>query len=299
MTEQTNAPKVLDSANLEVLLDADKLKKVRGSLGGDRVALENKPAGTDAEGKEIPAVSAFEQMEAIVVKAMKETDEFYGLPVVLGGNLEEAARIVIATVGQRDRDSKKNGIKAVVVLAQPTVEEFLASESEAAQAFVAKLIEREATDVAFSGIRAAESLSELETVMAGLPLTVDDIVSTNRAGGSIGDSIFNDHWKDFRAGVIATKYPKIAKALPQKPEFIKALRSSSYAKENPATAGLEEKGYIKRIGELFVMAVQALDPDSDTAIVEGWIKERDTLKLDYGVKAVSTEGLEDIVLSLD
>jgi len=276
------------NGNLVILMDADKVKQIRSKLG-DRTTFETEGEST-----------AYQQAEAHLEKAAGETSGFHGLQVFTGKDIESANRLVVATVGVRDKEAKRNGYKAIVVFAQPTIQDFLTDESEAAIAFVNKLIEREATDVAFSGIRTAETIDDMQTVMTGLPVTVADIVSVERAGGGLGDSIFGEYWADFRKAVLREKYKKLDEALPQKPEFIKALRSSSYAKANPATAELEARGYIKGIGELFVKAVEAIaaqnGEEADTDTVKGWIAGRDSLNIDYTVKAVTVE--DDIVLEL-
>lgn len=272
------------ATTLSVLLDADKVKAIRSKLG-DRTSFETNESG-----------SAFEQAVAHIDKAAAETSNFHDVPAFMGQGLETAHRIVVATVGVRDKESKKNGYKAIVIFSQPTIADFLADESEEAKAFVAKLVEREATDVAFSGIRTADTDDELKTVMTGLPISIADIVTVSRASGGVGDSIFGDYWADFRKGVLAAKYPGINAALPQKPEFIKALRSASYAKANPETAVLEGKDYIKKIGEMFVAAVQKIAPDEDTTLVQEWINGRDTLNLDYNVKVIKADELEVLEL---
>jgi hypothetical protein len=262
------------------LIDADKVKMIRKELG-DRTAFETTETQT-----------AYEQAEKHVSDAAAKTDSFHGLPIFTGKDIETATRLVVATVGVRDKDAKRNGYKAIVIFQQSSVADFLADSSEEAQAFVAKLIEREATDVAFSGIRGAESDIEMQTIMAGLPISIADIVTVSRATSGAGNSIFDTDWADFRKGVLAEKYARINAALPQKPEFIKALRSASYARSNPATSGLEAKDYIRKIGELFVTAVEAISPTTDTSVVKEWIAGREELNLDFSVKVVDMDDLE-------
>lgn len=276
------------NGNLSILMDADKVKQIRSKLG-DRTTFETEGEST-----------AYAQAEAHLTKASGETSNFHGLAIFTGKDIESANRLVVATVGIRDKEAKRNGYKAIVVFTQPSIQDFLTNTSDEAIAFVNKLIEREATDVAFAGIRTAETMDDMQTVMTGLPITVEDIVTVSRSSGGLGDSIFGDFWADFRKGVLKTKYAKLDEALPQKPEFIKALRSSSYAKANPATAELESRGYIKGIGELFVKAVEKIAEQAgeevDTDTVKGWIANRDTLNIDYSVKAVTVE--DNLVLEL-
>lgn len=293
-TENKNAP-------LSILMDADKVKLIRSKLG-DRTTFETTEVTTKAEDgtESTVTLTAYEQVEDHLTKVSGETSSFFGLSVFTGKDFEKASRLVVATVGVRDKEAKRNGYKAIVIFEQPTIQDFLTDTSDEAIAFVNKLVEREATDVAFSGIRTAETYDDMLTVMTGLPTTVQDIVTISRASGGAGDSIFGEFWADFRKGVLKTKYAKLDEALPQKPEYIKALRSASYAKANPATAELEARGYIKAIGELFIKAVEQIAAQAgeevDTDTVKGWIRGRDELNIDYTVKSVTVE--DNLVLEL-
>lgn len=279
------------NGTLGALLDTDKVKAIRAALGGDRVAFESTPDS-----------SAYDQAAEFLAKVAEKTSNFHGLPLFLGKSLESAGRIMLATVGVRDKGDKakgiaaRNGYKAIVAFEQPSVATFLADSSKEAIDFVAKLIEREATDVAFSGIRNASTEAELRTVMEGLPTDVASIVTTSRAS-SIGEGIFDKHWADFRKGVIAVKWPNINKALPQKPDFIKALRSKSWAEANPVTAPLEERDYFAKITGLFIQACEGIDDDSigaDIDLVKEWLANRESLNLDFTVKTVDAEDLETL-----
>lgn len=287
--ETVNAAPAASGA-LFVLLDADKVKAIRSNLG-DRTAFESDETST-----------AFAKAEAHLSAAAAKTDSFYGLTVSAGNNLESASRIVIATVGVRDKgDASKsiparNGYKAIVIMRQPSVAEFLADESEAARSFVSKLVEREATDVAFSGIRAADSIEELETVMGGLPDTVAGIVENSRQGAA-GSTSFDTMWSDFRAGFLKPKYPKLNSALPQKPEIIKAIKSKAYALANPETRPIEENGYFEKIvGAMIKMAAgwknEAGEPDPlDTSDMQAWLNERESVNIEFKVASVTKDDL--------
>lgn len=279
-----------DSNSFTVVLDADKAKAIRSNLG-DRTYFES-------DEKESALAKAEKHLEAAAAK----TDSFYGLNIAIGEGLESASRILVSTVGVRDKGDPsksipaRNGYKAIVVMQQPSVADFLASDSEAARAFVAKLIEREATDVQFAGIRAAETVSDLQTVMAGLQIDVESIVENSRTSGA-GDSSFDTMWADFRKGVIKVKFPQVDKLLPSKPEVLKAIKSSAYASANPATKPLEAAGFFAKIGAALVKAGEVWKDDSgvvsplDTSDIAGWLAERDQTVIDFKIPDVKAEDL--------
>lgn len=279
------------------LLDADKVKAIRSTLG-DRTYFESDEKS-----------SAYEKAAAHLESAAGKTEQFYGLAIATGNDIESAKRLVIATVGVRDKGDStakppipaRNGYKAIVIFAQPSKDEFLADESEAARNFVTKLIEREATDVAFSGIRTADSISELETVMGGLPTTVAGIVENARTGSGAGATSFDIMWQDFRRGFIKVKYPALDAALPQKPEVMRAMKSKAYALANPATRPIEENGLFVKLMDVMITAAKGWKNEAgeiepvDTADMESWKAERDTVEIEFKtvtVKASDLAGLD-------
>lgn len=283
------------SGALVPLLDVDKVKSIRSKLG-DRNTFDSDENAT-----------AFEKANKHLESAASATNAFHGLHIAVGPGLEEAPRIVVATVGVRDKGDAKagiparNGYKAIVVMSQPPVTAFLADESEAAKNFVAKLIEREATDVAFSGIRTADSVEELTTVMAGLPDTVAGIVENARVGTGAGQSSFDVMWADFRKGFIKVKYPQLDAVLPQKPIIIAAMKSKSYALANPATKAIEEAGLFVKIANAMRKAAESFKNEEgeveplDTTDIGAWIDNRDSVVIDYKVpevKAADLAGLD-------
>lgn len=283
------------SGALVPLLDVDKVKAIRSKLG-DRNTFDSDETAT-----------AFEKASKHLESAAAATNNFHGLHIALGPKLEDAARIVVATVGVRDKGDAKagiparNGYKAIVILNQPPVTAFLADESEAAKNFVAKLIEREATDVAFSGIRTADSIEELSTVMDGLPDTVAGIVENARVGTGAGTSSFDTMWADFRKGFIKVKYPQLDAVLPQKPVIIAAMKSKAYALANPATKAIEEAGLFVKIANAMRKAAESYKNEAgevdplDTSDIGAWIENRESVVIEYKtpeVKASDLAGLD-------
>lgn len=309
MTEVNTA-----NAIVKPLLDKESLKALRTALGGDRVAFESTVTKTtDANGNEVETtLSAFEQVEKLIgeVAAKTTKDEsgpFFGLPLLtrLGDEkidpIQKAERIVVATVGQRDKASNTNGIKAIVIFAQPTADEFLSDESEAAAGFVTKLIEREASDVAFSGLRGADmTLADLQSAVESIPATVDAIVTVQRASSGLDTEAFDAVWQSFRMGVLKAKQPVLEAALGKKPEIIKALRSKSYALANPVYTDIEKAGAWVKIGRALVAAGGAMldkegKPDPvDMSTVESWLDNRDSVHIAYEVPSISAAQLAEI-----
>lgn len=284
------------NAPLFILLDVDKVKAIRSTLG-DRTYFES----TEAE-------SAYAQAEKYLTEAAAKLDNFHGLAVAAADGIEEASRLVIATVGVRDKGDPsknqpaRNGYKAIVIMKQPKADDFIADESEAAQNYWRKLIERETTDVQFSGIRTADSLAELQTVLAGLPDTVGGIVENARQGSGAGSSSFDEMWADFRKAWLKVKYPTLDAALPQKPDIIKAIKSKAYALANPVTRPIEENGYFVAMASVMrKMAETIKDSEGnpaplDTSDIQAWLDGRDSNVIEFKVPEISTESLGGLKL---
>lgn len=288
------------NAKLMPLLDKPKLKVLRDSLGGDRTRFKTTDEG----------VTAYEQLESLVLAAMEKTketpesDAFFGLPFLIRQGSESAPittadEIILATVGVRDKASGVNGIKAIVAFESPSVASFIASETDNVAAFVSKVIERESTDVAFSALRAPDmTLNDLENAVSAMPASVDEIVNTSRDSTGVDTDAFDTLWTSFKAGVLKEKAPKLLAALPTKAEVQKAIRSASYAMANPATRAIEEKGLFVKMATLMIgLAPNFLDdkgqPDPvDPASIQAWLDERATLNLQFTAKTVDADSLE-------
>lgn len=299
ITETTGAEVIAESAanaKLVPLLDKEKLKSIRTALGGERTFYESKDGRT-----------AFELTNAAVEAAAGKTIDpesglpFYGLPLVVregddAAPITEATRICVATVGVRDKATSTNGFKAIVAFAAPSVADFLESSNEAAKAFIAKLIEREATDVAFSTLRNPDmTLSDLQAAVAGVPATVDDIVTTSRESGGLDTDAFDTLWRPFREGVLKEKAPKIAANLPGKPEVLKAIRSKSYALANAQTRAFEENDIFVKLAKMMIqLGKHFTDKDGkptpvDVSAIQEYLDERDSLNLAYNVPNLAAD----------
>lgn len=282
------------------LLNKEQVQALKKALGGDRTYFKTRTemrkddAGVETE----VTITAYEQAEEkLGAVAAASNGDFFGVPLLMNSPkdspLNDANNIVVMTLGARDSKTKTNGYKAIVVTEQPTVEEFIASEE--ARAFVEKLIQREACDVAFSaGIRSAETMLQLEDAASTLPITVDAIVQTQRESGSAGDTdAFDTIWPAFKAGVIQSKAKALFDMLPgKKAVLIRAFRSKSYAQANPHTTAIEEAGMWSRMLDMMIdlgpkMKSEKGEPlNIDVSALIDWRDARESTVLTYSEEKV-------------
>lgn len=266
------------------LFDKEKVTAIKKALGGDRVYFESKDGET-----------AFEQAEKHLTAAAGATDTFYGVPYFVqnpdSSPLDKASSVVIMTLGTRQKGS--NGYKAIIVTQIPTYEDFLANPE--AKEFVTKLIQREAADVQFSaGVRAAETLTQLENSVNGMPITVESIIQTQReSGGGLDTDAFDEMWSAFRTGFVKAKNPKLFEILPSKAIVLKAFRSKSYAESDPKTKAIEGAGMFKRMLEIMIQLAPTFkdkdgkDAPQDTTAMQEWLDNRDSLVINYTVETIA------------
>lgn len=245
---------------------------------------------------------------AALTKAAESTENFFGLPIAIVGydaendtvdeSIYEGANAVLAYVGARKikfgsgKDAvERNSIKSVVLFPIPTIESFLNATNEdgstnaAAGDWLAKIIVKEASHVAFRNFRDANTVAELMNGAAAAPRSVDDYVTaSNREGSGLDTETFDALWNSFR-NMLKKDQPVLSDLLPGKAEVLKAIRSSAYASSKPELEPLEAKGIFARIGQALVNgAKQNKDKDGtdaplDSSAIEAWLAERDTLVL--------------------
>lgn len=281
------------TAILSTLLDVAKIKAIKAALGGERITFDTDESGL-----------ALVKADAHLQAALKATESFYDLPVIIAPIAPDASRVFLATLGQRDKESKVNGIKAIIAYSAPTVQEFL--ESEEAKPFVHKLIEREASDVIFGNLRGDKTLSELQTAVAGLPVTVSEIVSTSRESGNGLDSdAFDTLWTPFRNGFLKEKAKALYDALPQKNIVLRAIRSKSYALANPQTMEIEARGHFAKIAALMIQLAPTFKDGKgnpapvDASSIQDWLDNRDTLNIAYNPETTKDfSGLDSVDLGM-
>lgn len=296
---ETETQEVVFAGAIQPLLDADKVKAIKEALGGDRVYFES----SEEKG------TAFDQAAALIESAAGKTSNFHGIPFYASEKAQDTDRLMVATLGVRDKgDSSKgikarNGYKAIVVFPIPSVADFLASTEEKAVEFVSKLIEREAADVAFSGLRQAETYEQLTTALGGLPVTVSEIVDTARESGGVSTEAFDAMWSPFRTGYLKEKVPALYALLPQKPDVVKAIRSKSFALANPKTQAIEERGFFVKIAQAMIQLAPNFKDDKgnpvelDVSPIQEWLDTRDTntsivYKVDVPVDASALDKID-------
>lgn len=189
----------------------------------------------------------------------------------------------VAIVGARKRvagGKMESGIKGVVMFPIPSTESFY----ELAQAWVAKIVEKEAAHVAFRRLRNAESSEELEQAAGAMPLDVASYVAEHARGGEgLDTDTFDTVWTPIRKH-LKDAMPGLVALLPQKAEVLKAIRSEAYAKAEQGP--LEAKGVFVYLANLIIQAAEAWTAGAsqeaaplDTSAIKGWLEERGTLDL--------------------
>lgn len=288
-----------DSANvnkdlLPIEKDKTKISAIHKALGGGKVATQRAV---------FPDLDT--ALNAIKI-ASDATESFYGLPLLISAVLEDENAdwskhdIIVSTVTQRE--SGINTLRAIVVFPLPKVEYFIEETPD----FVAKLIQRESADVAFTGIRKAyesDSIHQMQQALDGIGLSTTDLAQVQREGADL--EAFNDMWTDFRAAFVK-KRPAFADAIPtRKFECVKAMRSKSYALANPYTSALEgvtgkdgDSGWATILKQFIKAAGNAVDPKTgepknyDLSAYESWLEKRDTFVMEYQQpKAIDTDTL--------
>jgi hypothetical protein len=166
--------------------------------------------------------------------------------------------------------------------------------------WIAKLIEREAIDVAFSNLRQQDlTADDFKNVVAGMPATIDDIISSARESIAGDTEAFDTLWQPFKEGVLKTKAASVHAALVGVPkaDVIKAIRSASYAKANPRTQALESVGMWVKIANGMVSAAAAFtDPDGkptpvDASAIQAWVDGRESTALTYTMPKIDEKAL--------
>ena len=300
------SPDGLDmNAALTPIIDKDVIKAIKTAIGGDRKEYPTHEAALEALQAGMEKTNSYAGLPVISYREEAFTDEMVAIVACIGVRVkEQAARketLEDGTIKEIPAIPATNGIRGILIFPMPTLDAFLGDE--VGKNWVNKLREREAADVGFSGIRAAESVLSLCNAVGRMPITVEAISRESNAN-SIDTSLFDDNWQAFKDAFVAKNQAFAADGMfPAKPLWLKAIRSKSFAAEHPSTKALEERGYIVTIANLFVKTLKAAKhPETkeplnlDTSTIEGWILDREKLDLSTGAKP-DASALDNLALN--
>jgi hypothetical protein len=269
----TDAP---ESTALVFLFDEDKVKKIKTAMNDYEV------------------FDSVDLAAAKLEKAMAATENFFGLPVQVKGLKEDGTIDSDLYAGQRAclayitakgsaKDDKSSGIKGVLLFPVPTVEQFMATD--AGKQFIDKVTVKEVRLVAFRQVRDSTSLYDFTSGMERIPSNADEYATESRRGG-IDTDTFDALWAGFKTALKDRK-PEHYAALPQKKQFLDALRSADYARNTDETRAFEEGGWFAKYAELLIgAAANNKNPDTgapeplDSSALKDWLANRDTLILE-------------------
>lgn len=285
-------------SKLSILLNKEAIKTLRTALGGDRVFF----TATDESSAYALAAAHLEKV-ATETTAKDSDAPFFGVELaVRDAGIEDATQVCVATVGVRDKASNTNGIKAIVVFEAPTADAFIeriGTDSKVLD-WVAKLVEREAIDVAFSNLRQPDlTADDFKNVVAGMPATIEDIISSARESIAGDTEAFDTLWQPFKEGVLKTKAPAVHASLVGVPkaDVIKSIRSKVYAEANPRTQALESIGMWEKIAKGMISAAGAFtDQDGkptpvDASAIQAWVDGRESTVLTYTMPKIDEKAL--------
>lgn len=264
-----------ESTALVFLFDEDKVKKIKAAMDDYEV------------------FDSVELASAKLEKAMAATENFFGLPIQVKGLKEDGTIDSDLYAGQRAclayitakgsaKDDKTSGIKGVLLFPVPTVEQFMATD--AGKAFIDKVAVKEVRLVAFRQVRDSTSLYDFTSGMERIPSNAEEYATESRRGG-IDTDTFDALWAGFKAALKDRK-PEHYAALPQKKQFLDALRSADYAKNTDETRAFEEGGWFAKYAELLIGAAANNKDDKgqpdplDSSSIKDWLANRDTLILE-------------------
>lgn len=198
----------------------------------------------------------------------------------------EGVRVCVSFLGVRDlkgEDGKSyNGATAFVIYPLPSINAI--RDDASGESWLWKIVEKEASLVAFRPIREAAKLG-IEQLVAGaaqMPLTVSDYVEESTAESE--GAAFDGMWNQFRTMLKNNPGTSaLVAGLPQKGEVVKSIRSKAYALQEYPT--LENMGAFTFIAENMVkvmdmMKAQAVeageDFELDSSEITAWVAGRNT-----------------------
>jgi hypothetical protein len=251
--------------------DSELIAKIKAPLGGMRKSFTDYHAAFLAFAK--AANEAGSTIPCHAVSPSVFVDPETGEPH------SDAPQAVVAVVGQRVKDAKEktiSGIKGLVLFAMPQADAFIAGDP----AWIAKLVEKEASHIAFRRIRGATSFDDFASGFGEIPSGVPEYVMAYNTG-ALDVEAFDAIWPSLRATVKVTQ-PAVYDNMPPKAEVLKAIRSKSYAEaEFPELEALNVFKFLGLSAIRGCIKNKTTDgtpaPIDPSAIVE-WMENRDTFQ---------------------
>src|SRR5690606_31022354 len=117
--------------------------------------------------------------------------------------------------------------------------QILADEAGKGKEFLSKIAEKELNHVFLRGMRGLDTENEFYAALTEAPMSLDEFLTSSAQTSSVDLTSFDMVWDAFKDHV-KTNMPDLWTALPkQKAIIVKAFRSASYAKADPATNPVE------------------------------------------------------------
>lgn len=201
----------------------------------------------------------------------------------------------IGVRGEKDSNGKSsNGAKGFFVYPLHSMASISAAES--GDAWLWKIIEKEASHVALRGIRnvaPALGVSAMEQAAKAAPLSVTDYIESSVSEGLDTDA-FDAIWKQFRKMLAESpSTAALVTELPGKAEVIKALRSKAFAAAEYER--LESMGAFEFIGTSMAGIIDYMREDAiskgtefeyDSSEIRNWLAKRNEFVFAAPKKAV-------------
>lgn len=185
--------------------------------------------------------------------------------------------IMVAVLTQRGKvKGDASTVKAITVSPVPSFEAVL--NDAQGRAWIEKIVATELNRNAVRTLRPDKVNVTDQQILAALPRTLADYVTSNRGGSSTAFEAFEEYWKAVKNGLgKVSKAWKLANL--SKREFKNAMSSTAYASRWYPT--LEEAKGVS----LFVLALQAFqklanDKGMDASIFETWLATRDEYEIE-------------------
>lgn len=214
-----------------------------------------------------------------IAKCQADFPDFDGYPVAAAGFTEdgdfdpevytEEMRVAVAVLTQRGEGPNSSTVKAIVIYPTPKIDAILSSD--AGQAWLTSIMEKELNHVAVRNLRKAGTPGNEELTIAdaieSMPTSISDYITSNReATGGILE-VYNTLWQLIKKA-LGKKFKAFALANLSKKELRKGIESASYASaiypqlEDRTNKAGEKASFFEIAGNFGILLAkeQGLDP---------------------------------------